>query len=281
MIGLLAPAKINLFLEVKNRRPDGYHNIDTLFHSISLFDELTIAPHKDKILFSSDNRSLPKDSGNLVVKAAELLRKTFDVKQGARIHLKKSIPIGAGLGGGSSDAAAALKGLIKLWKLDVPENLLLKLARELGADVPFFLYGGTAAAGGIGEKLRKIEKAGKSWFLLVYPGFGSATKKAYENLKFPLTNKQKINRIVNCLGAGLAPAECKEYLFNRLEEAVFPFYPEIEFIKKTLISMGLASVMSGSGSTVIGIATAQKSVENAKAKLKKWSNWTSWIVRSL
>jgi 4-diphosphocytidyl-2-C-methyl-D-erythritol kinase len=280
MISLLAPAKVNLFLEVKNRRPDGYHNIDTVFHAVQLFDKLKISPNKNRVTFSSNDRTLPVGDKNLVIRAANLLKKTFRVKRGAKIYLEKNIPIGGGLGGGSSDAAAALKGLIKLWKLDVPDKLLKKLAKQLGADVAFFLEGRTCSATGIGDRLKKIAKTGKSWFVLVYPGFESLTKKAYSNLKFPLTNKQKINKILNCLKGGYTPANCGNHLFNRLEAAVFPFYPELESIKKSLNSMGLASLMSGSGSTVFGVASNKKDAEGAIKRLNKKPEWKTWVVRS-
>ncbi len=171
MIRVTAHAKINFFLEITGKRPDGYHTLSTLFQTISLGDELTFSAADDLSLTCSDP-SLPIDSTNLVMKAAFRLQEALREPRGAQIHLEKKVPMGAGLGGGSSDAAAVLVSLLKLWKRKLPQKQLAELAVKLGADVPFFLKGGLCAAAGIGEELKILPHLPKTWMVLVYPGFG-------------------------------------------------------------------------------------------------------------
>jgi 4-diphosphocytidyl-2-C-methyl-D-erythritol kinase len=275
---LHAPAKINLFLEVKNRRPDGYHNIESIMHTVSLYDRITIETAATLSLVC-DRPGLPVDEKNLAMKAAGVLRKRLGIAGGARITLEKRIPMGAGLGGGSSDAATVLKGLLRLWKTDLPEKELVCLAKELGADVPFFLYGGTAVARGIGEKIEMLEKVPPACFVLVNPGFGVATPWVYRNLHFPLTKKQKINRIKRLLQQKKPSELWGSRFFNRLEEVVFPAYPEIRQIKNILSESGCMSLMSGSGSTVFGLTSSKKTGDAIKARLKKYK-WGVWVVQS-
>jgi 4-diphosphocytidyl-2-C-methyl-D-erythritol kinase len=182
---ILAPAKINLFLEVKNKRKDGYHNIESIMQAVSLYDKLTITPNRGGIILKCSDKNLPTDEKNLAFRAAILLQNKLNISKGADIYLEKNIPIGAGLGGGSSDAAAVIKGLLRLWKRKLPDRVILALAKKLGADVPFFIMGGAAVATGIGEKLTKIKSVDTAGFLLVNPGFPIATKQVYNSLRFP------------------------------------------------------------------------------------------------
>ena len=277
---ILAPCKINLFLEVKNRRPDGYHNIESIMQAVSLYDELEFKAAKKGVSLRCNIPGLPTDDRNLVIKAATLLKKELKVDLGARITLKKRIPMGAGLGGGSSDAAATLKGLLKLWKKKISSKKLTKIAASIGADVPFFLKGGTAVARGIGERIIPIKNVKKSYFVIVYPGFGVATKWAYEKLRFPLTNKRKINKIKALLGSFKNSGEWDMYLYNRLEDVVFPRYPEIPAIKKKIHSLGHQSLMSGSGSSIVGVVPSLKAGERLKQALLSPKR-SVWIVESL
>jgi 4-diphosphocytidyl-2-C-methyl-D-erythritol kinase len=277
---LKAPAKINLFLEVINRRPDGYHNIETIFQTVSLFDEIEIKPLKEKLILECSDPSIPNDERNLALKAAIALKKFLKTDLGAKIVLKKNIPSGAGLGGGSSDAACVIKGLLKLWKKRVTIKKLVLLAGKLGADVPFFLFGGTAYASGIGEKLKIIKNAQRSWFVLVNPRISIATKGVYQNLSFPLTNRQKINRIKPLLSSRSMPKSWRHNIFNRLEEPVLPSYPEVLKVKNTLKNMGVISLMSGSGSTVFGVVDSKEEGKAVKSRLKKFP-WDTWVVASV
>jgi len=177
-----APAKINLFLRVGALRRDGYHSIRTLFHAIGLFDELRFSPAA-RLSLATAGLSSPRGAGNLVMRAAELLRRETGCRPGGRIVLRKRIPAGAGLGGGSSDAAAALVGLNRLWRLGLPRRRLLALAARLGSDVPFFLHGAGAAVGtGRGDRLRPVPSRLRAWACILKPSFGVSTKDAYAAL---------------------------------------------------------------------------------------------------
>lgn len=277
---ILAPAKINLFLEVVNRRPDGYHNIETIFQTVSLYDELTFKKRKNDIRVRSNVPGLRSDDSNLVFRAARMLRERLKTGLGAEIYLKKRIPMGAGLGGGSSDAAAALKGLLKLWKKRLPRKELIKLAAKLGADVPFFLFQGAACASGIGDKLKPLKGVKPAWFLLINPRFPVPTPGVYKKLRFPLTNKQKINKIKQLLSSGSSPDNWGIRIFNRLEDAVLPYYGAIREIKDKVGRMGCRCLMSGSGSTVFALVTSESQGKRIMRKLKQFP-WDVWLVRSV
>ena len=176
-----ANAKINLYLDVIAKRADGYHNIETIMQEISLADEIEILA------------AVSPGKENIVYKACELVRDKFGIKDGVDIHLIKNIPFGAGLGGGSSDAAAVIQLLAKLWQIDVSG---LELATSLGADVPFFLKGGRAFAEGIGEKLAYIKNYPKQYLVLVYPHLNISTKEAYQNLSLKLTKPSKKQKLL-------------------------------------------------------------------------------------
>src|SRR5436190_8446884 len=184
MIRLPAPAKINLFLEITGKRADGYHTLETVFQTVSLADELTFSLQTELTLTCSDPR-LPTDESNLVMRAARGLREALKEKRGARISLKKIIPTGAGLGGGSSDAATTLLALQKLWRRSLSTSRLARLAASLGADVPFFLKKGLCVATGIGDRLKPLRRLPRTSLVLVYPGFGVSTKAAYARVALP------------------------------------------------------------------------------------------------
>lgn len=277
---ILAPAKINLFLEVLNRRSDGYHNIETIFQTVSLYDKITIEPRRHALSLECSSNSVPQDRRNLVLKAAQLLRKKLGLKSGAQIKLEKNIPAGAGLGGGSSDAAATLKGLLAVWKKRLGKKELLSLAYQLGADVPFFLYKGTAFASGIGERIEKLSRVKPAWFVLIYPRFSVSTAVVYRHIHFPLTIKQKINRIKELLSRGFSSDKWAHCLYNRLEKQAIQLYPEILHIKNTLKSIGFANLMSGSGSTIFILASSKDEAKRIRSRLKKYP-WDTWVVRSV
>ncbi|OGS11529.1 MAG: 4-(cytidine 5'-diphospho)-2-C-methyl-D-erythritol kinase, partial [Elusimicrobia bacterium RIFOXYB1_FULL_48_9] len=219
------------------------------------------------INLTCSDKSLPVDERNIVYRAASALLRASGKSLGADIHLEKNIPMGAGLGGGSSDAAAVLKGLAKLWKLSVSKKEISKIALSLGADVPFFLSGGTCAASGVGEKLHKINRTAPASYILIYPGFPVSTALAYSKLSLPLTKKQKINRIQNLMEQGLGPASWGGLMFNRLEEAVFPLFPELKALKGELLRLGCLGMMSGSGSTIFGLIKNFEEGRNIKSAL--------------
>jgi 4-diphosphocytidyl-2-C-methyl-D-erythritol kinase len=279
LIRVKAHAKVNLFLEITGKQADGYHRLSTVFQAISLADELTLSLSPD-VRTSCSDPSLPVDERNLVHRAALQLQALLRERRGARIHLRKLIPLGAGLGGGSSDAAAVLRALPRLWKRRVPPSQLQSLAKRLGADVPFFLEGGLCAATGIGDRLRPLPSLPKTWLIIVYPGFVSSTKEAYARVKLPFANDQPLQPVIRALRSRRS-LEWTSVLFNRLEDFVFPTHPAVEKLKEDLLIAGArATLMSGSGSTVFGVAASQADGRSLLAALKpKYPQ--SWLVHTL
>ncbi|MFH2138425.1 MAG: 4-(cytidine 5'-diphospho)-2-C-methyl-D-erythritol kinase [Candidatus Omnitrophota bacterium] len=281
MLSLRAPAKINLFLEVVGRRKDGYHNLNTLFLKVRLFDILQFEKAKQGIAIISNHPHIPKDSSNLVYKAAELMSRYAKVKKGVQIKIIKNIPIGAGLGGGSSDAATALLGLNKLWDLRLPQKELLKIGRKLGADVPLFLIPDSAALGrGRGDRLKAVTLLKKFWILLFVPEIFVSTKQVFKALSSDLTNRKND---VKLLIHALKKSDSKEigkYLFNRLESVTFRKYKWLAKIKKKISALGVRAVlMSGSGSVIFGIINSREEAIRIKRKLQ--DSGQVLVVRSL
>lgn len=292
----LAPAKVNLYLEILGRYADGYHRIQTVMQTVSLCDELEIEPLPKGIGFISDHPFLNKEKNNLILDAVNLLQKFNKKKKGVKIILRKKIPLASGLGGGSSDAVCVLKVLNRIWELNLSQDVLLSLAKKIGADAPFFLQGGYAYAQGIGEKIFSYPFSPNYWLVLVNPGFALYTKKIYagydllaleqsradSGLKLTKrTNFNKITKRKDFWQNLLTAKEIAENLFNRLEDVVLPRYSEIAKIKKVLISLGaLGSLMSGSGATVFGIVENRKKGEEIVKKLKKYP-WQTWLVRTV
>jgi 4-diphosphocytidyl-2-C-methyl-D-erythritol kinase len=261
-----ANCKINLHLKVTGKLPDGYHSIETIFQEIPFGDVLEIEPSEDgNIHFSSSGIEIPDGGDNICVKAAELLQVKHGINNGCRIHLEKNVPIGAGLGGGSSDAASVLKSLNTLWDLELTQDELEKTGLELGADVPFFIRGGCARGEGKGEVLMPMEPVLKNGtILLIYPHLHINTSWAYKNLNLNLT-KTADNVIFAEVSKSRAPLRHYfEDFFNDFETVVFDKYPEIGMIKEFMINEGADfSAMSGSGSTVFGFFTNEKMLEHA------------------
>ncbi len=276
---ITAYCKINLFLEITGKLPNGYHTLETIFQTVSLGDTLTFRAAKDLTMTCSDP-TLPTDERNLVMRAALRLREALKETRGAHIHLKKVVPMGAGLGGGSSDAAATLLALQTLWKRRLPSKKLLALASTLGADVAFFLKGGTALGRGIGDQLKSLPKLPKTWLVLVYPNFGVATKEAYARIELPLTDPRSILRMVPRLKSA-SPDPWAPDLFNRFEQFVFQDHPVLSLLKQELIDAGaLGSLMSGSGSTVFGVVSSQSQGKRVLAKIRQ-TYPKSWLVHTI
>lgn len=248
-------AKVNLFLEVLGKRDDGYHQIETVLQEIDLHDTLHFEEGEKGIEISASHPQLPSGEDNLVYRAAQLLQQKLGLSRGVKIRIEKKIPLASGLGGGSSNAAATLRGLLRLWEVQVREETLLEWGALLGMDVPFFLKGGTVLATGRGEILTPIDSHCKFWMVLVNPGFRIASAWAYGRLSLSLTERDKSAKILNCLRLGDVRGVGK-CLYNRMEEVVNREYPEIARIKGELLHFGaLGAVMSGSGPTVVGIVT--------------------------
>ncbi len=275
---LKSPAKINLFLNVLKKRPDGYHEIETLFERISLSDEVILSPAKSGIHVESDSRGIPKGSRNIAHRAAKLLKDTFHVHEGVRITIRKKIPVSAGLGGGSSNAATVLLGLNKLWKLGLSKGELVKLGARLGSDVPFFLLETPfCLARGRGEKLRKIKgPIRKIWHVVIKPSFGTSTKKAYSVLEasFLTPKKTDVKMLLHSIHEGRSDALSK-LLTNSLECAV---YSTLKIKEKLLAQGALGALMSGSGSAVFGVYKDRQTAFKAARVLRKNRAWKVFVA---
>ena len=276
-----APAKVNLSLRVVGKRRDGYHLIDTIIAPVSLYDEIEIARARPraKLSVACDDPKVPSGEKNLAYKAAALLLGKDAAKYPSAIHIKKRIPAGAGLGGGSSDAAAVLVGLNRLLKLKKNRRQLLRLAAKIGADVPFFVLGRPARARGIGERLKPLKSARRLWLVIAYPGFPVSTSWAYHSLSFKLTKnivKTSLNRHVWPLRGSAIE------LVNDLEMPVFRRYPKVARLKRKLAEAGAAgTLMSGSGSSVFGIFSSGDKARKAFLCLQRENGVQAFLVRSL
>jgi 4-diphosphocytidyl-2-C-methyl-D-erythritol kinase len=275
-----APAKVNLFFEILGKRDDGYHEIRSLMQPIRLFDTLWIEPGSKGSGIQCPNHPELENKSNLVLRAVHLLEKELDRPLSYSIRLLKKIPIGGGLGGGSSDAAAVLSGINRLLGDPIQPDRLRLLASQIGSDVPFFLYRQSALALGRGERIEPWPAFPSWWYILIYPGFSISTSWAYNQVKFPLTRGQKSINIER-LKHNHDFRE-KIHLVNDLEEFVRPFFPVIGKIKKALLEQGcLQALMSGSGSTVFGIWETRKSAQEAFLRLKQQGWGEIFLVRGL
>lgn len=276
MFTLKAPAKINWFLSVLRKREDGYHDIASLVQSVSLYDYLAFEYSDEIKIIAGDG--IPMEE-NLVYKAAVLLRESCTVKKGALITLKKNIPVSAGLGGGSSDAACALKGLNKLWDLGMGDDELIKLGGTLGSDIPFFFRGPFALIEGRGELVTPLKADISYALLLVKPPFGVSAKWAYAEISSLLPELTKKDNNIKIFSQAIEKQDYKSIAFmlrNDLEIPVAGRYRAIAEIKDRLIAMGArASLMSGSGPTVFGIFDDSKTAEKAAQAMKP--NWCSAV----
>ena len=268
---LRAMAKINLGLDVIKKRVDGYHEVRMVMQTIRMYDQLDIEVSKDTGIRMETNLSyLPVNENNLVCKAAKLLMDEFDIRQGLDIHLKKIIPVAAGMAGGSSDAAAAMVGVNQIFQLGLSEQELMGRAVAIGADVPYCIMRGTALAEGIGEELTPLNDAPDCYVLIGKPGISVSTKFVYDNLK-----ADEIKQHPNIDELVLAIQENDFYkmannIGNVLEGVTIPNYPIIEQIKQKMLDNGATSaVMSGSGPTVFGLFDDEKKAMAARVALKE------------
>jgi 4-diphosphocytidyl-2-C-methyl-D-erythritol kinase len=278
-IVITAAAKVNLVLEILGKRPDGYHELATVMQAVDLSDRITLAD-ADRVEFATDSATVPADDTNLAVRAAHALADAAGVTRGVRITLAKRIPVAAGLGGGSSDAAAVLLGLNRLWRLRWPVARLEEVAVKLGMDVPFFLRGGAALATGRGERIARIA-GGTVALVLVNPGFAVSTAAAYAGVTPGLYSDGARARATAAALVARRPARLATTLYNALEGVVAPAHPEIGRIRAALQAAGaLGAAMSGSGPTVFGVARSFEHARQMRARLTRGS-WSAWAVRGL
>jgi len=265
---LRAYAKINIGLNVLGKRSDDYHDLETVFHEIDCFDEIELQRH-DKVAMTADSILVPIDGSNLCLSAANILQKEKHVRQGVMIHLKKNIPIGAGLGGGSSDAAAVLCGLNHFWELKLSNNQLRTLAARIGSDVPFFIDGGTAYATGRGEILESYSLAIPYWIVVVTPSIRISTAWAYDHLVLKREGKGSGLR-TKLLKQISNPQKLTSIVQNDFELSAFQTYPELSRVKEKLNEMGAVfSLMSGSGSSIYGFFENDKKGLAARSSFQK------------
>lgn len=249
-----APAKINLTLDVLGKRDDGYHEVEMVMTTIDLADRLELTEiREDHVAILSRNRFVPADERNLAYQAAKLLKERYKIHQGVEISINKIIPVAAGLAGGSSDAAATLRGLNELWGLGLTLDELAELGAEIGSDVSFCVHGGTALAKGRGEKVTRLPAPPACWVVLAKPAIGVSTSEVYRNLDVGNIRHPNTKAMINALENNNYEGVC-ENMANALESVTLPMYPEVLHIKKQMERFGADSVlMSGSGPTVFGL----------------------------
>jgi 4-diphosphocytidyl-2-C-methyl-D-erythritol kinase len=264
-VEVLAPAKLNLFLEVLGRRPDGYHELESLMVAVSLHDTLTFTDDPTgEISLRCNEPTLPVGSDNLVVKAADRLKAAANSTRGARIVLEKAIPAQAGLAGGSSDAAATLAALNSLWDLQMPPEQLDVLAGEIGSDVTFFAHTPAAVCRGRGERVESVSLMDTYHFVLVCPPVGMSTAEVYRHL-VPPERPRPVGPVLEAL-AHRGPAELGGSLFNRLQSTAEALRPELTRVRDALASLGSlfdGSLMSGSGSAYFGLCRNSAAASHA------------------
>ncbi len=253
-------AKINLGLRIVSKRNDGFHNIETVFQQIDLCDDIRIRlTRKPEVTIQGVANCIPQDKKNICFQSVKYLQEVSGIRSGVDILIDKRIPVGAGLGGGSSNAAAVLKGLIQLWELNLTEEELFSIARQIGADVPFFLKGGSALATGIGDELTSLELPADYYCLLVYPNIEISSRWAYKNFNFSLTKRKKSIKLPHIFSNVLDIAKFRGVVRNDFEEVVFQKFPELGTIKKIFYrNEAHFACMSGSGSTIFGLFKSEK-----------------------
>lgn len=271
-IKLKSRAKINLSIDVLGKRQDGYHLVEMIMQTIDLYDLIEISEREDnQIIIKSTSNEIPLDCNNLVYKAADLIRNTFDINKGVEIYIKKNIPVAAGMAGGSSNAAAILVGLNKIWNLNLSDQKLEEIGLKLGADVPFCINGGAVLASGIGEELTPIKGLSKDVCILVCkPDLFVSTKEIYECIDSKHIEKRPNNQfLIDCL-KNEDTRQLAENMFNVLEEVTVDKHPVIQQIEDIMTkNKALGAMMSGSGPTVFGLYEDREEALKCKSILEK------------
>lgn len=291
-----APAKVNLYLEVLGRRENGYHDIRSIVVPVSLFDEIWLKKADSGTSIEVDGNGtvggeqlLSLETGqNLAARAAEILRQNTGYAGGVRIHLRKHIPVGGGLGGGSADAAAVLWGLNRLWDLGLDSDSLAQMGSRLGCDIPSLVHGGPVCMEGLGERVRPLvlKESGRSgwWLVLANPLFSVSTGDIYSRYRKSLTpSPETLDSVVAAVQEG-DPVAGARNLFNALERTVVEKYPLIGVLLEKLEKSGaLASMVSGSGASVFGVASDRVHAEQIMQRLRESAGFPVWmsVVRTL
>ncbi len=272
-------AKINWFLRILGKRDDGFHELCTVFQIVSLHDLLTFG-ESDRLILTCNDRNIPTDDKNLIVRAAKLLGEKHGIKKGAEIHLEKRIPAPGGLGGGSSNAAIALLGLSKLWEIETNFDELSEIGKQLGSDVPFFFHGGTAFGTGRGTEIFPLKDLEEKYILIVMPDIAVSTREAFARINVAhLTNKASKSILQICQSAAQTLDLRQTELVNDFEKTVFENEFEIERVKEKLLACGsVCALMSGSGASVFGVFDSEEKLKNAFEELKSEQSWRVFKV---
>ncbi|MEK5040571.1 4-(cytidine 5'-diphospho)-2-C-methyl-D-erythritol kinase [Sporosarcina sp. FSL K6-3457] len=264
-----APAKINLTLDVLHKRPDGFHEVEMIMTTVDLADRIWIRPTDNgRITIKTSERFVPNDRKNLAYQAAELLQRQYGIKKGVEITLEKSIPVAAGLAGGSSDAAATLRGLNRLWNLGIEADELATLGARIGSDVSFCVHGGTALATGRGEIIKNLPAPPNCWVILAKPAISVSTADIYGNLDLSKVNHPSTMSMIEALKAGDYDKMCQS-VGNILEAVTMDLHPQVVMLKEQMKRFGADAVlMSGSGPTVFGLVKHESRVPRIYNGLK-------------
>ena len=271
-IVLKSHAKLNLYLRVINKRPDGYHNLKTIFERINLYDDVAFSANRTgRIKILCDHPQVPTGPGNLVYKAAAVLRERYQVSQGVAIRIIKRIPVAAGLAGGSSNAATALVGLNKVWSLGLTKKEMLDIGNSLGSDIAFFLHDCSWALGeGRGERITRLNIKSRFWHVLVVPKVKMYTVKVYRGLKLKLTNNKDNANILTRYLQKKNINKIYKYLGNDLEHSIVTIVPSLKNVPRRLKALGAEGVsFSGSGPTVFCLLWSRQDAECLKRILQK------------
>ena len=282
-ITIKAPAKVNWFLEIKGKRPDGYHEIETVMQCVSLFDEITVQDRPDGELHLDCNIDLGDPKTNLVYRAADLLRQTHAPQRGAHIALKKRIPHGAGLGGGSSDAANALVALNRLWSLNLHKNVLRDLVSRVGSDCAFFVDGGTAMCTGRGEVVEQLPDVAPQDLVILYPEEVCPTGPVYADLAERLTYTPRNCYLFHDLTVPVEPEQLAKGVFNRLQDSSLRVSGRLREVWAATAHEQdvLVRFVSGSGSSVVFLVADRKAAESLEGSLKERSLGRAFAVQTL
>ena len=282
-IRVRAHAKINLYLDVVGKREDGYHNLETVFHSVDLHDEIIIRKQATTgITVCCEHSGVPCDSRNLAHRAAQCLSDEVGGIGGIAIDIYKRIPVAAGLAGGSANAAAVLHGVNQLFELGFTQDVLMRLGAQLGADVPFCLHGGAALGLGIGDRLTRIPALSDVSLLLLNPGIEVSTASVFKKLKFSLTKREKTGIIIKTYVEKGDIVGLGKNLYNCLEVPVFSQYPEVAALKNELSTQTgcYGALMSGSGATVFAVMSDKDTTHRSESHFKNSVSFCTSTVTS-
>jgi 4-diphosphocytidyl-2-C-methyl-D-erythritol kinase len=286
----LAPAKVNLALHILGKRPDGYHELVTLFEKIDILDRITVTKAREGISISSNSKDIPRDGRNICHKAAAMVMERYGVTAGVRVKIDKKIPVAAGLGGGSSDAAATIRALDRLWGLKMPGPEKAAIAAELGSDVAFFMSKAPFAIGkGRGEKIKERYPGWELWHLVIYPNIKLLTSDIYRKYSsggcLALTKGRRVDTIQTPKKLGYNMGGVRRLLRNDLEDVVLTEKPILKDIKENLLRAGaLGALVSGSGSSVFGLFGSQYDAKRACASIRRrfsrFKGWRLFVART-